>query len=184
MKTATVMLTASILASTTAFAKKNVDYDYAKVVGAAPITEIVRVETPRRECWDEQVAYQDSTGPRSATPVLLGSIIGGVLGNEIGHSKDAKRAGTVAGVLLGGSIGRDIGRRNAGQGEVRYATEEVCKTYQDVHEEERIIGYDVQYKYRGNMYDTQTREHPGDRIKVKVSVTPVNYFSATKRYSY
>ena len=184
MKSINLVMAASILASVPAFAKQNVNYDYAKVTNVAPITEIIRVETPRRECWDEQVAVRDRHRNNSATPVLIGSILGGVLGNEIGRSKDAKRAGTVAGVLLGGSIGRDIGKRAGGGEHIRYTTEEVCKTYQDVHEEERVTGYDVEYRYRGQRYTTQTAEHPGDRIKVRVSVSPVNYYSANTRYRY
>ena len=183
MKTTIALLTAGMLISGTAFAKPNKHYDYAKVIEAEPITQYVRVSTPRQECWDEEVAHYEDRGYRSATPTLLGSVIGGAIGNELGHHKDAKRAGVLVGAILGGSIGRDIGHRvNNRSGRTYYTTEQVCKTYQDYHEEERIVGYHVLYKYRGEVYSTETDQHPGDRIKVHVSVTPVEGFHGPRRY--
>lgn len=184
MKPTLIILTAGILASTSAVAKHKSNIDYAKVIEAEPITKSVRVNTPRRECWEEEVAHYDHSGYRSSTPTLLGSVIGGAIGNELGNHKDAKRAGTVVGAILGGSIGRDIGHRVNSRGRTYYTTEEVCKTYQDYHEEERIVGYHVLYKYRGETYSTETRHHPGDRIRVRVSVTPVDDFREPSRYRY
>jgi len=178
----------TLLLAGTSQARPNVDFDYAKVVGVDPITKTIKVSTPRRECWNEEVAHQrydnyeqSSSGYKSATPILLGSIIGGAIGNELGHHKDAKRGGMVVGALLGGSIGRDIQRRykrnhQPQHASTYYTTEEVCKTYNDYHEEERIVGYDVAYKYHGRVYRTETREHPGKRLKVKVKVTPVHEY--------
>ncbi|MCF7980606.1 MAG: glycine zipper 2TM domain-containing protein [Pseudomonadales bacterium] len=184
MKTTLAILTAGVLMSGIAFAKHNKQYDYAKVIEAEPITKHIRISTPRQECWDEEVVRYDHSGYRSATPTLLGSVIGGAIGNELGHHKDAKRAGVVVGALLGGSIGRDLGHRAGGQGGKYYTTEQVCKTYQDYHDEERIVGYHVLYKYRGEVYSTETENHPGDRIKVRVSVIPVEEFSHPQRYRY
>ena len=31
----------------------------------------------------------------------------------------------------------------------------------------------VTYRFAGREYTTETREHPGDRIRVRVNVTPV-----------
>ena len=159
--------------ATPAFAGHKNHYDYARVVNAEPITKTIRVSTPRQECWNEQVSHYQQPKPRSATPMIVGAIVGGLLGNEIGHHKDAKRVGVAAGAILGGSIGRDIGRKHAGPGHHYYTDEQVCKTYDDYHEEERITGYHVSYKYHGKLYHTRTAHHPGDRIKVRVSVTPV-----------
>ena len=189
MKTLNYLLATSLLASTGAIAGynngHNSSYEYAKVVNASPITKVINVNTPRRECWQEEVAYNEPRRHRSATPTILGTIIGGVIGNEIGHNKDSKKVGAIAGAILGGSIGRDIGHKTAyNRGHTRYATEQVCKTYQDTHQEEQIVGYDVSYKYRGNIYQTQTNEHPGKRIKVRVSVTPVKSYTKRSRHSY
>lgn len=177
-KKTTVLLLAASLASPAAFAghKNKHNYDYARVVNAEPITKIVRTSVPRQECWDEQVSHYQEPRHRSATPTIVGAIVGGLIGNELGNNKDAKKGGILVGSVLGGSIGRDIGRKHAEPGHHYYTTEQVCKTYQDYHEEERITGYRVSYKYHGNVYHTRMPHHPGDRIKVKVTVTPVNNY--------
>jgi uncharacterized protein YcfJ len=41
------------------------------------------------------------------------------------------------------------------------------------HEEERIDGYHVTYRYKGEIFTTRLPYDPGDRLKVQVSVTPV-----------
>ena len=184
MTTATALAGALLLATSAQAGpgKRNVNYDYAKVVGVDPITETVRVSTPRRECWTEKVEhYKERKGYKSATPVILGSIIGGAIGNELGHHKDAKRGGLLVGAILGGSIGRDIQRsygrnHSRNHGGTYYTNEEVCKTYNDYHDEERVVGYNVAYKYRGHVYHTETPQHPGKRIKVKVKVIPVHEY--------
>ncbi len=150
--------------------------DSAEVIEVEPITKIVRVETPRRECWDEEVTvprrvrYHDS-----ATPTIIGGIIGGVVGNQFGKG-DGKTLMTVAGALLGGSVGRDHARyRAAADNYSAYTTIETrCTVRTEYHEEERVEGYRVKYGYNGRVYVTRTRHHPGDRIPVSVSVVPVN----------
>ena len=58
-------------------------YVDARVVHVEPMYRTVRVEQPRRECWDEDV-YVERPGYRSHTGVILGGIVGGVLGHELG----------------------------------------------------------------------------------------------------
>lgn len=164
---------AATLASPVALAGHKEKSAYARVVSVEPITKIIRVSSPRQECWQEQVSHYEQPQQRSATPTIVGAVIGGLIGNELGHHKDAKKAGVLVGSVLGGSIGRDIGRRNAGPGHQYYTTEQRCETYQNYHEEERIMGYHVGYKYKGDIYHTRTQNHPGDRIRIRVSVTPV-----------
>jgi len=40
------------------------------------------------------------------------------------------------------------------------------------YEQRHIIGYDVEYRYRGEIYMARTSTDPGDRLRVRVSVTP------------
>jgi len=184
MKTTTKKLTALFIATTiaatlttpAAFAGHKANNDYARVVSVEPITKNIRVSTPRQECWQEQVSHYEQPKQRSSTPTIVGAVIGGLIGNELGHHNDAKKAGIFVGSVLGGSIGRDIGRKSAGPGHQYYATEQRCETYQDYHDEERIMGYHVGYKYHGNIYHTRTQNHPGKRIKVRVTVTPIENY--------
>lgn len=144
---------------------------YAKVVDARPVYERVSQQVPRDYCEAETVAYR--TGGRdSHTGTILGGLIGAAIGNELGHSRRNKDVGMVAGGLLGASIGRDLSRNNNGSS-IRYREEQVCHTRYTTEYRERLVGYDVTYRYQGRLYQTHTRHHPGDRIPVDVQVRPV-----------
>lgn len=146
-------------------------YDYARVIDVDPIVRTVRVSTPREECWDESVPVYYDEDYQSATPMILGGIIGGVVGNQFGggHGKDAL---TVAGTILGGSIGRDIARQNRYRRSHETVVETRCRTVEEYHEEERIDGYLVTYRYNGREYRTRMNHEPGKRIRVRVMVEP------------
>lgn len=135
-------------------------YDYAKVNSVTPIYETIEHRVPR-ECHYRQ---SSDNHRRSATPAILGGIIGAALGNELGHHKSNKRVGAVAGGILGASIGADIGKRNNNHRE--------CNQY-DIEYEERVVAYDVGYRYKGKNYHTTTRQHPGKKIQLKLRFEPV-----------
>ena len=145
------------------------DYQWAEVVDVEPVYETVRRIEPVEECREERVRHR--SGGYSSTPPILGAIIGAALGNAVGHKKANKRVGAVAGAILGGSIGADIGR---GGRQGSYRTETVCDRFEEVHQEERLAGYHVRYQYDGRLYATRMRNHPGERIRVRVRVTPLS----------
>ncbi len=155
---------------------------WAKVVSSTPIYQRVRVVTPVRECWTERVAYERprrSHGRRhhSRTPALLGATIGGLIGSEIGHDRRDRRAASVVGALIGGSIGHDIGHRQGRRhgrhrNAVEYRDERRCETRDQVGWERQVVGYDVDYRYRGRRYHTRLDHDPGRRMKVDVNVKP------------
>ncbi len=148
-------------------------YEEAQVLSAEPVYRTVSFSVPAERCHDEQIAYQDAPRGRSATPTILGAVIGGAIGHAVGHEKRNKQVGMAVGALLGGTIGNDIGRRRAGyDGAVRYRTERVCQTVDEVREQEELAGYDVAYRYGGQVYHTQTQHHPGDTLRVNVRVDP------------
>ena len=159
----------------------NSHYDYAKVTHVEPITRIVQISTPQEVCWNERVRTVRNEGyggrrNRSFTPTVLGGLLGGVVGNQFGSGR-GQTAMTVAGALLGASIGRDASvdrhRPVNRPATIGYTTERRCEVEQVVHEEERIDGYRVAYRFRGREYVTRTDEYPGDRIRVRVEVDPV-----------
>lgn len=140
--------------------------DDARVLDAQPIVRTVRVTRPERHCVDRyrERPYHHHSG----LPALGGAIIGGVIGNQFG-SGHGRGAATVAGALLGSAIGHDIGRHHQDSRVVRDCD------YVEYHDErEEVVGYRVKYEYRGEVYWTQTREHPGRWIKVRVSVYPLS----------
>jgi uncharacterized protein YcfJ len=157
-------------------------YDWARVVRVDPIIDSYDEPVSRDVCWDEpteyyepRYAYQQGDRRDGAGGALLGAIIGGALGNQVGKG-DGRRAATIAGAVIGGSIGHDRatrgGYREVG-GRYHQGSERICDTRVDYRSRQRVIGYDVSYEYNGRVFHTQTDAHPGDRIRVAVSVDAV-----------
>lgn len=169
-------LTFSLAMSMTAQAA-DILYDYATVVDATPLFKTVRISTPREECWDERVPqYRNHyrRGDGDALGSVLGGVIGGAIGNEVGHSKKNKQVGAVVGAIVGSTIGKSIANSGGNRHEeVGYTTEEVCRVYQDYHEEERVIGYSVRYRYNDETYTTRMKSDPGETIKLRLAISPV-----------
>ncbi len=151
-------------------------YDYAPVTGVTPIYTDVQVRTPRTQCWDEQVAYRQPGSPAGA---LIGGLIGAAVGNKAGrhghhhgwryHHRGNRGAATVAGAAVGALIGSEISRANA---PTQFVTEQRCQVVDEFTTQRELVGYDVRYRYNGREYLTRTDQHPGDRIRVRVDVTP------------
>jgi len=144
-------------------------YEYGRVLRAKPIYETRLTSVPRQSCWQEQVTHH--SGDSSVTGTIVGGIIGAAVGHELGHKKRNKQIGAVAGAVLGSSIGYDLtkGKRH----KPVHSTRERCETVYEEHAEQVLAGYRVKYRYRGQIYRMRTDRHPGDRIKLKVSVAPL-----------
>lgn len=174
-------------------------YDYARVVDVDPIIRHVRVRTPVRECWEETRyderyddydrydSYSRHQRPRrsEAGSTIAGGIIGGVIGRQFGDGK-GRDAMTLVGTLVGAAIGNERASQARAYDErheydrydarVRQSYPVTrCETRYRTDAEERIDGYRVTYRYRGQTYTTRTDYDPGDRIRVRVEVEPVRY---------
>ncbi len=146
-------------------------YDWARVIEAEPIREWVRVPTEREVCWNEprrRGHHRDG----NATDVVVGSVIGGVIGNQFGKGK-GKDAATVAGALLGAAIASDAQAQKHARDHA-HGDEMIrrCRIETDYVERQEITGYEVTYRYKGETYRTFMNHDPGNRIKVRVTVTP------------
>ena len=148
--------------------------DYARVTNVTPVTKQIRVDTPRRECWQEAAPAQQHSGYNTYTPNIVGAILGAAVGYQFGSGRGQDVA-TVAGAVLGGSIGRDVKQRHYSHGSTSTSggSVERCRTVNDSHTEERVVGYNVDYEYSGHTYSTRTQNDPDDTIQVRVNVTPV-----------
>jgi len=152
-------------------------YDYAKVVDVQPLTTRVRVSTPQRECWDEKRTEAGGYapgphGPQVAGSTLLGATIGAVLGHNIAHGHNRNEA-AIAGAIVGGAIGHQQGMNRYGQQlPAREYTVQRCETRYHDEYQERIDGYRVTYLYHGRRQVTQLPYRPGERIRVRVDVSP------------
>ena len=59
---------------------------------------------------------------------------------------------------------------NAGSAQ-QYTTQRRCRQVGGPSQR-RVVGYDVEYRYRGEVYSSRLSYDPGDRMRVSVSVTP------------
>lgn len=148
-------------------------FDYAEVIESTPIYRTVEVSVPREECWTEEVVTHRRPHSQSSTPAILGTIIGGALGNAVGHDKSNKRVGAVVGAVLGHSIGRDIVAANSRGRVTEVETVRQCETVYDHHDEERLLGYQVRYRYHDKDYSVRMDDDPGEFVRVRVDVQPV-----------
>lgn len=160
LATAAVLLAFSAGASAAA-------YDYAKVVSVQPIIRYVTVRTPVRECWQD-TQYYSHYEHRHNSPgrTLAGALIGGVIGHQFGSGR-GNDAATIAGAMIGASAARGPVQR------VEYARPvERCETRYQSQRQQRIDGYDVLYRYKGQTYATRMPYDPGRKIKVRVDIRP------------
>ncbi len=80
--------------------------------------------------------------------------------------------------MVGAALGAVIGNAYAAQRfqepqQVTYWFEERCRIVEDTHVEERVVGYNVRYRYSNHTYSTRTKVDPGDTIKVRIAISPV-----------
>lgn len=155
------------------------DYVYAEVVDVKPLYRYVRVRRPERECWDEEVYDERRRRHGTAPATIAGGLIGGAVGRQFGDGK-GRDAMTVVGTLIGSAIAHDraADRHYDDYDRPRTRVVERCETRWDTYDDRRLEGYRVTYWYGGREYTTRTAHEPGDRIRVKVAVTPVS----TRRY--
>jgi uncharacterized protein YcfJ len=146
----------------------NVRLAWADVLRVDPVYETYESSRPREECYDAPVGGRVDTRGNNTAGTVIGAIVGGALGNQVGNG-DGRKAATVAGALIGGAIGNSSARRDD-----RYysGTETRCTTVGERYSERRIVGYDVQYRYRGDVFMSHLDYDPGERMRVRVSITP------------
>ncbi len=151
------------------------EYDFAQVLDVQPIIRLVTVTVPRRECWNEDVHVEERRRRGSAGSTIAGGLIGGVIGRQIGGGS-GRDAMTLVGALVGSAIGTESARANSRNTDGHVRTVQRCATTDEVREEERIDGYNVTYLYNGREYTTRTRNDPGERLRVRVSVNPAGRY--------
>jgi len=128
-------------------------------------------------------SYGGYSNPPSTIGSNVATVVGGLLGAAVGSQVgggSARYATAALGTMVGGMAGRQV--YDHAHRPVRTATVEVCDpvpvnngyrngSYTSV-DDNRVSGYDVTYEYAGRTYTTRTSYNPGDRIRVRVDVTP------------
>jgi len=177
-KTLTISAVVTLgLASGSAFAEHRYDTqrhyftDKARVIHVEPVMRTIRVGTPQQECFQEEVRRPVVVEHRhSDGAAVVGGIIGGIIGHKLGHGRGGA---TIAGTLVGASIGKNSAQH---QDHTEYyddvSYENRCSTQVSYHTEERVEGYDVTYRYKGEEYTARMPYDPGKFIQVNISVAP------------
>jgi uncharacterized protein YcfJ len=155
-------------------------YDTAQVIRVDPIIDRYRVES-HQHCWIEQSRYHDHHyyGHDDGTGgAVLGALVGGALGNQVGKG-DGRTAATIAGAVIGGSIGYNVDRNNGhydGYNGYRNGTVRRCEStgYGRDRYDDRVVAYNVTYRYGSRTYQTVTNYHPGNSLRVTVDVRPTD----------
>ena len=162
------------------------DYDYARVTHVEPRYRQVRTSVPRQECFTETRYVPDERSYEAERPaaggMILGGLIGAVIGHQIGHGHE-RGVGTVAGAVIGSAIGHDASQRRAGNayggdygGRAGHSVDsERCETRYSERVDRRIDGYRVSYRYNDRNYQTDLPYDPGERLRVRVTVSPEGY---------
>jgi len=159
------------LLATAAFgAQANTWTDNARVLGAEPQYENVSV--PRQECRSDWVTETRPAGRRNYGGAVVGGLAGALLGNQVGRGH-GREAATAVGAVVGAFTGDNLANRGRWEQPYEQVTREVtsCRTVSDV--QSRIVGYRVDYEYRGQRFSTLMQDQPGSYVPVRVTVEPV-----------
>lgn len=140
--------------------------DSARVLRVVEQTEQVNV--PQQECRAETVQVQQSQ-ERGVGGAIIGGVAGGILGNQVGGGH-GRTAATAAGAVIGALVGDRVENNNNGGGTVTERQVQRCRTVD--RWETRVNGYAVTYEYRGHEYTSVLPRDPGDRLRLRVSLTP------------
>lgn len=153
--------------------------DYARVVRVDPI---IVAPPARQQCYDRDAdqGYTQGGGdaigdgpPRATSGGRIGAtILGGVLGAVVGSSFGGG-TGQVIGTAVGTAAGTAMGQSVYDDSHSTRGTVRVCEPVADARIDGQVDGYEVTYEYAGRQYHTRTAYHPGDRIRVRVDVVPL-----------
>ena len=146
--------------------------DTARVLAAEPQYENVSV--PRQECRSDWVTEsRPSASNRNYGGAVLGGLAGALIGNQVGRGH-GREAATAVGAVFGALTGDNLANRGRFEPQpYEPVSREVtsCRTVSDV--QSRLVGYRVDYEYRGQRFSTLMPDAPGAFVPVRVSVEAV-----------
>lgn len=163
--------------------------DKARVIKVKPIYENVLVRHNSKHCKVDHYSLGNGRGndrgnggknyskhrSHDISPIA-GAVIGSAVGNQFG-SGDGRKLATIAGAVIGTVIANEVSHEVAHDSQHRVHK---SKHYYASHNSHRtnkcnwrsgkkryvkeLVGYKVKYKYKGRIYKTRTRHHPGKYI--------------------
>jgi uncharacterized protein YcfJ len=128
--------------------------------------------------YDQYGRPQGGTTAGRNIATVVGGIAGAVLGSKVGGGSGTYAA-TAIGSMVGGMAGRQIYDQTQRDRYVRPGVVRVCDPepvrggYGSYRTNDgRASAYDVTYEYNGRRYTRRMDYHPGDRVRVRVDVSP------------
>ncbi|MFC4727543.1 glycine zipper 2TM domain-containing protein [Coralloluteibacterium thermophilus] len=138
---------------------------FAEVVRVEPVHETEVIETPREVCEDRVVSQrQPVRDPNRVGGTVAGAVVGGLVGNQIGGGSGRKIA-TAAGAVGGAFAGRKV-QENMQQNNVTQTVQTSCRTVTDTSTREQLVGYDVTYRWDGDLRTVRMDRDPGAALPV------------------
>ncbi|MFC6440399.1 glycine zipper 2TM domain-containing protein [Bowmanella sp. JS7-9] len=114
--------------------------EYARVIDVEPVYQ--------KYSYRQQANCYVGHGDAGAT------IAGAVIGAAIGHEISGHKGGSVAGAVIGGSLGHELSRDGVCRQDKRYRRPV-------------LTGYNVTYRYHGDLYTRFMPEHPGRHVQIE-----------------
>ncbi|WP_343728990.1 glycine zipper 2TM domain-containing protein [Duganella sp.] len=143
--------------------------DFGRVVRVTP--QVEQINRPRQECRTEYVQVQQPAPERSVGGAIIGGLVGGLAGNQVGGGS-GRSVATAAGAIAGALVGDRVDNANTpNSGPVSQQAVKQCRTVD--HWESRTSGYEVTYDYRGRNYTSVMSYDPGERVRLRVVVEPM-----------
>lgn len=148
-----------------AYQRSNSGPQFAEVVRVEPVVETETVETPREVCEDRVVSQRKPVrDPNKIGGTVAGAVVGGLLGNQVGGGSGRKIA-TAAGAVGGAFAGRKV-QENYQENNIVQTTQRECHTVTDTSTRERQAGYEVTYRWNGEVRTVRMDEDPGLALPV------------------
>ncbi len=142
--------------------------DRARVVSSTPVYE--RINEPRRECHTEYRTYEEHSyrNGNNTGGAVLGAVIGGMVGSQVGKG-DGRVAAAAAGAATGAVIGDRWNDRDGRYTTTRTEPVENCRMVDSYRQ--KVVAYNVTYRYNGRNFSTRLPYDPGKWVSVNVNVS-------------
>jgi uncharacterized protein YcfJ len=148
------VMAAPAWAQNTVIQTENVRVEYAQVLRAEPVYQTLRATSMVERC-EQSTPVQGEQEPRRGIARVVGAV------------KDVLTPGK------SGASGDEAADADAENAEPIVFPGEGCRMVPVEREFRRPIAYDVDYVHKGVKYRSRLPYDPGNRLRVRVSVTPI-----------
>lgn len=136
--------------------------EFAQVVNVEPVTQAVTVK--QKVCKDVRASGKKAQKDQHRIAgTVIGGMVGGVIGHQFGHGT-GRTVATVAGAAGGAYAGNQV-QKAARNTKAATANGRRCPMVERT--EQKIVAYDVRYRFDGKIGQVRMDHEPGERIPVR-----------------